>query len=518
MNDSGNNGIVYLIGAGPGDPGLITVKGKRLLDNCDVVIYDNLVPDELVVTLPFHVEMHYVGKKAGKPCCSQDYINNLMVTIARTGKRIARLKGSDPLIFGRGGEEAKFLKDNGIPYEIVPGVTAGVAVPAYSGIPPTDRNLASFVMFVTGHKAREKKLSTVPWDWVAKARGGTIVIYMGVGEIAGIVKQLIDGGMNPATPAAAIERGTFPSQKTLISTIENLPADVIAKGVRPPALFVIGDVVSLSSWLEWFKDKPLLGVRVMVLRAAAAAQELYENLRELGAEVQPYATIGFDDHDDPENWNEFKRLAQGNHWLIFTSETGVRHFMRQYLDRVGDIRSLGHFKIAAIGKGTAGNLAEFGLKPDFIPENATAVDFGREFTSNVDLNDATVVRIRGTLAGDTIEKSVAETGARVIPLTVYKTFYPKWPDGFTPRLFEYPPDAIVFTSGSTVKGLFNNLSEDEIRTLTEKAAVFSIGPATSKVLRKYKLDITVEAKPHNLNALTEQLIEYFQSQHNGGSS
>ncbi len=510
MTDKTKPGTVYLIGAGPGDPGLITVKGKRLLETCDVVIFDNLVPDELVAVLPPHIEKHYVGKKAGKACCSQEEINQLMLLHAERGKNVARLKGSDPLIFGRGGEEAKYLHEHDIPFEIIPGVTSGIAVPAYAGIPCTDRNLASFVLFVTGHKAREKEKGTVPWDWVARAKGGTIVIYMGVNEIGKIVAKLLDGGMEPKTPVAILERGTLPTQKTHIGTLSNLPGMVEKENVRPPALFVIGEVVSLQPWLAWFKDKPLLGRRLMVTRAVEQAQELYESLRRLGAEVQPYPTIGTREIQDLKAWEIFKNIRRNEKWLLFTSETGVTYFMKQFFEKIGDIRKLGEFKIGVIGEGSEKYLARYGLMADFVPAKATALDFGRELREYLDLTRASLVRIRGTLAGDDIERALNDAGAEVIPMTLYETYYPKWPEGFRERLFEYPPDGIIFSSGSTVKGLYENLNEEEIIKLTQNADIFSIGPATSKALQKNGMGVALEANPHNIPALIEQMITYYE--------
>lgn len=508
-------GKVYLIGAGPGDPGLITVKGKRYLEASDVVIHDNLVPDELVATLSPDVVKHYVGKRAGKPCISQKVINDLMVKHARQGQTVARLKGSDPFIFGRGGEEAKHLTEHGIPYEVIPGVTSGIAAPAYAGIPATDRNLASYVLLVTGHKAREKLKSTVPWDWLAKAKGGTIVIYMGVREIGNISKELIANGMDPKIPAAAIERGTFPTQKIAATTLEALPELVKIKGIVPPALFVIGHVVELKDYIKWFKDKPLLGTRIMVTRASEQAKELYEQLRDLGAEVQPYPTIGIRELNEPQGWNRFKQIDRTVKWLLFTSETGVLHFMKQFFEYVGDVRNLGDFRIAAIGKGTARYLKERGLTPDFIPEKATGADFAEEIAGKYDLTDAAVARIRGTMASDEMEQRLSETGAEVIPLTVYKTYHPKWPDGFIERLMEHLPDGIMFTSGSTVRGLYDNLPDEQVKTLTDHADVFSIGPATSKVIRRHGIEVTLEADPHNLNAMIEQVVTHFTNKKRG---
>jgi uroporphyrin-III C-methyltransferase len=243
--------MVYLVGAGPGDPDLITVKAKCLLEQCDVVVYDALIPYELVATLPAEVERRYVGKKAERHSLPQQEINDLLVRLASRGNRVVRLKGGDPFVFGRGGEEAKYLREHGIPYEIVPGITSGVAAPAFAGIPCTDREEASHVTFVTGHKAVEKLSSSVPWDWVAGARNGTLVIYMGVSEIPKIVDRLLAGGMPPDTPVAAVERGTFPTQRTAITTLSELPDKVVELGVKPPTIFVIGKIVNLQKKLEW---------------------------------------------------------------------------------------------------------------------------------------------------------------------------------------------------------------------------------------------------------------------------
>ncbi len=521
MNESKSKklekGFVYLVGAGPGDPGLITVKGKLALDNCDAVIYDNLVPSELIVALPAHIERHYVGKKSGRQCCSQNEINKLMIKLAEEHNSIVRLKGSDPLIFGRGGEEAKFLRQHDIDFEIIPGVTAGVAVPAYSGIPCTDRQLASFVMFVTGHKAREKKASTVPWEWIGKAKGGTIVIYMGVGEIENIVGTLIKSGMSPDTPAAIIERGTFPTQKYVASKLSELPSAVKEKGIKPPSLFIIGEVVTLQPWLEWFKGKPLMGTRVMVTRAAAPAQKIYEYLREQGAEVLPYPTIEVEEYLDPKGWNAYDKIKSKNRWLIFTSETGVRFFMKQFLEQSGDIRRLGDYKIAAIGTSTAADLQKFGLMADFIPKKATSIALGKEMKEKVDLKKAEIVRVRGVLAADSIEKALTKAGANVIPLTVYNTYYPEWSGGLKEKLFEYPPDVIIFSSGSTVNGLYENLEKEEVKSLISNAEIYSIGPATSKILKEAGIKVSEEADPHNMTALINQMVKNITENKDGRS-
>jgi len=371
INDRPTIGIVYLVGSGPGDPDLITVKGARLLESCDVVVYDALAPDELVISLPRTVEKRYVGKKAGQHSLPQDQINELLVALARDRKNVVRLKGGDPFVFGRGSEEAEYLKKHGVPFEIVPGITAGVAGPAYAGIPATDRRRASFVMFLTGHKASDKELSSVPWDWVGRAKNGTLVVYMGVSELGNIVTSLREAGMDDATPAAAIERGTYPTQRVIRATMATLQTEVERAGLKPPSLFVFGDTVKLGDVLSWMDRKPLFGLRVLVARPSDQAGWVYRDLRDLGAEVLPYPTIATEPVDDPLAWEGVTTITGDNRWLLFTSENGVRYFMNLWRDHEIDARGLADYKIAAVGFGTARALKAFNLTPDFMPTKAT---------------------------------------------------------------------------------------------------------------------------------------------------
>ncbi|UCD17332.1 MAG: uroporphyrinogen-III C-methyltransferase [Candidatus Zixiibacteriota bacterium] len=509
MSES-KTGTVYLVGAGPGDPGLITTKGKELLGSCQAVIYDNLVADELVISLPSEVERHYVGKRSGKPCASQEEINALMVRLARAGKQVVRLKGSDPLIFGRGGEEAKHLKTSGIKFEIVPGVTAGIAAPAYAGIPCTDRYKASFVVFVTGHRAREKSFSTVPWDWLAKAKGGTVVIYMGVGEIEKIIRRLIDNGMSPETPAAVVERGTYPSQRLVTSTLADLPDDVRAHNIRPPSIVIIGDVVDLHPMMEWLGDKPLFGKRIMVTRPGDQAQELYFLLRERGAEVQPYPTISTEEYIDSEAWKKIAKLREKRRWLLFTSENGVRYFLRQFFDLIGDARNLAAFNIAAMGYGSSQALSRHHLSADFVPGATTSVGLAEELSARSDIRASTVVRVCGNLESDYVAETLASAGASVIPLQVFTTIYPAWPQDFKDKLTSYPPDAIIFTSGRSVEGLFKNLTNDEAKRILANAKLVSIGPATTRYIETHGLKVALEAKTPAIPALVEELARFMQ--------
>jgi uroporphyrinogen III methyltransferase/synthase len=516
MNDAHNHnrrrksaGTVYLVGAGPGDPELITVKGKRLLTECDALVYDNLITDELVVLLPENVERYYVGKKAGCHAMPQDDINALLVSLAGQGKNVVRLKGGDPFVFGRGGEEAAYLRRHGIRFEIVPGVTSGIAAPAYCGIPATDRSRAAAVIFVTGHRARENGRSTVSWDWLGKATDATIVIYMGVSELPGIVERLVKSGMDPNRPGALIERGTFSSQKIITGKLTELPQKAIEANIKPPALIVIGDVVDLRQHLHWFEGRPLFGLRVMVTRAADQSQEMYNRLRTLGAEVLAYPTVATSEYFHHNDWRNFDRITNKKRWLVFTSDTGVRYFVKQFIAQHRDLRKLAGYRIAAIGKWTAATLRRHHLATDFIPKEATLPGLATGLVELPDIDGATVVRIRGGREPGSFENTLDAAGAEVAKLQVFRTCHPDWPEGVKRKLFDFPPDVIIFTSRQSVDGFCQNLSEKEQRTLTAKALVSAVGPATRISLEEKEFTVGLEASRRSSASLIDDLVEHF---------
>jgi uroporphyrinogen III methyltransferase/synthase len=515
MVDISTKGIVYLVGAGPGDPGLITIRGKELLDNCDIVVYDNLAPVELVVSLPDSIEKIYVGKSEGKHTLSQDEINILLVKYAKKGKTVVRLKGGDPFTFGRGGEEAKFLRNNNIEYEIVPGVTAGIAAPSYCGIPCTERNKASYVIYATGHKAKDKEVSSVPWEWLAKIKNGTLVIYMGVNEFENIATTLIEYGLSKDTPAAVIERGTYSSQRIVTSTIFHLSKKAKQENIKPPSLFIIGDVVNFNNDLAWYDNKPLSGKRIMVTRPADQAQKLYKSLRQFGGEVLPYPTIAISEHIDSAGWEAFNSIEynpeSNSNWLIFTSENGIKYFLKQLLIKYTDIRCLSNFKIAVVGSGTARILKSYHLKTDFMPSLATAKSLAEQLASNYNLKDSTIVRVKGNLVDETVENTFTKAGANVVSVNTYKTNYAKWATGLKKKLFDYPPDVILFTSGSAVKGLNAMLNSDKLFMLANNATIVSIGPSTSKIVKTLGIDVTIEAKDHSIDGVLNELLTYYET-------
>lgn len=512
-------GIVYLVGAGPGDPGLITVRGANLLNQCDAVVYDRLVPLELVVRLPVHIQRYYVGKSAGRHSLPQIKINDLLVDLALKGLRVVRLKGGDPFIFGRGGEEALHLKNHGIPYEVIPGITAGIAASAFSGIPLTHRGQSVYAVFLTAHEAKEKDELQIPWEWLAKSHHGTIVSYMGVKQLPEVVDRLISNGLNPHTPAALIARGSTGIQREIISTLSELPKQAQTEGIAPPALFVIGPTVPLAKNLGWFGRRILSGKRIMVTRPAHQAGDLYEQLRYYGAEVLPLPTISIAEFMEKKEWEQIISFFNQNpvtsneeseRWLVFTSENGVHYFYKQLISQSIDARALAKFHFAAIGGGTEAALKEYNLKADFIPSRATTSDLARELVASIGGNQVQVIRIRGNLGDDHVEKRLSETGCRVIPLKVYETKTAVWDEGMRVCLVENPPDVITFTSGSTVSGFCEILGSDEAIRIAKRAVTLSIGPMTTKTALDLGIKITVEAKVHTIPGLMEALLVHYQ--------
>lgn len=511
MKRNQEGGIVYLVGAGPGNPELITVRAQRLLDRCDAVVFDNLIPDELLVTLPRTVDRRYVGKQSGRHSLPQEEINDLLVRLASQGKRVVRLKGGDPLVFGRGSEEALYLKEHGIPYEFVPGITSGVAALAYAGIPCTDRTDASYVMFLTGHQAVEKATSGVPWEWVGGAKKGTLVIYMGVGEIANISAALIGAGMDPETPTAAVERGTVSTQRTFTATLARLADLVSDNAVRPPALFVIGDVVRYHEQLRWFHEKPLFGVRVMVTRPADQSVELYHDLREMGAEVLAYPTLATEENFRTDDWDAIRKIEAEKRFVVFTSDNGVRYFLDQWFATIGDIRGLSRYKVVALGDGTHRALTARNISPDFVPTLGTTRALADQMADKLDLHGAAVIRVRGNLFSERVEKTLAAAGADVISLPVYRTFPTKWLAAVRDKLFAQPPDAILFTSGAAVDGLAANLNAGEMAKLSDGALVASIGPSSSKLIAEKGLTVGLESKGRTVPSLVDELVAHHRN-------
>jgi len=411
-------GRVYIIGAGPGDPGLITLRGVQCIQEADVIIYDHLVSPEILRHAGEKTRLIYAGKQGGDHTLSQYEINNLLVAEAGQGAVVARLKGGDPFIFGRGGEEAEVLREAGIPFEVVPGISSAVAVPAYAGIPLTHRNHTVSVAFVTGHEDPMKGKSD--HDWPTLAGIGTLVFLMGVKNLPAIAENLIRYGKDAATPAALIRWGTTPDQETLTGTLGDIAQKAEERRFSPPSIFVVGGVVGLRETLNWFETKPLFGRGIVITRPEAQAEELSELLRARGARVIYFPVIRI---APPESWEELDGAIdrlESYRWIIFTSANGVAFFFRRLRERGRDIRDLKGIRIATIGPATASAVETLGIRVDLVPEEFISEGVVKAFAGE-DLRGRRVLLPRAEQARDVIPEGLAKMGADVDVATAYRT-------------------------------------------------------------------------------------------------
>ena len=506
-------GKVYLIGAGPGDPGLFTLKGKRCLEEADVVVYDYLANPRLLRYAKPDAEVIYVGKQAGKHTLPQEEIGRLLVERARQGKVIARLKGGDPFIFGRGGEEAEELAAAHIPFEVVPGVTAAVAAPAYAGIPLTHRDFTSTVAFVTGHEDPTKDETSIAWDKIATGIG-TLVFFMGVGQLAEIAGRLVQHGRSPATPAAVVRWGTRAEQEVVTGTLADLPEK--CRGMKPPALIVVGEVVALREKLRWFEALPLAGKRVLITRAREQASGFAQVLEAAGAEVVEFPTITF---APPESWAPLDaaigRLREYQ-WVILTSANGVRFFWERLQAAGRDARDLAGITVCAIGPATAAALQSRGVRADIVPAEfkaealVEAIDAG---TGAERLRGARMLLARAAEAREVIPEELARRGARVDVVPAYRTIKSASDtEGLRTMLREGQIHAVTFTSSSTVKH-FLDLVGDEAEALLTGAVVASIGPITAETAARHGIVSHIVPENYTIPALAEAIVKHFRAAH-----
>jgi uroporphyrinogen III methyltransferase/synthase len=479
------SGIAYLVGAGPGDPGLLTARALELIASADVILHDRLIPAAALDGARADAEVRYVGKEGRGPSVPQDETTALLVERAREGKRVVRLKGGDPYVFGRGGEEAEALVAAGIPYEVVPGITAGVAAPAYAGIPVTHRDRASAVAFVTGHEDPTKPGSALDWAALA-AFPGTLVFYMGVGNLPAISRALIDAGRPPDEPAAVVERGTLPGQRSVVSTLAELPARVEAEGIRPPSITLVGPVAGLRDELAWLERRPLHGRTVAVTRARAQASGLAARLRGLGAETVEAPAIRIEplEADLPD-------LAAYD-LICLTSPNGVARLF----ELVRDARALAGATVAAIGPGTARALRARGIEADVVPERFVAEGLV-EALRDVRVSRALVARAKE--ARDVLPDALRDRGAEVDVVALYETVAGAPSDA--ERDAALAADYVTFTSSSTVRYFLEAAGRPGPDT-----RIVSIGPVTSATLREHGLEPHVEAVRHDVDGLVEALL------------
>jgi uroporphyrinogen III methyltransferase / synthase len=485
---------VYLVGAGPGDPGLMTARALELVAAADVIVYDRLIPAGALSVARADAELIYAGKEGGGESMPQESITQLLVDRGLSGASVVRLKGGDPFVFGRGGEEALALREAGVPFSVVPGITAGVAGPAYAGIPVTHRGAASAVAFVTGHEDPSKDESAIDWRALA-AFPGTLVFYMGVRQLGAIAERLMAAGRDPGEPAAVVERGTLPDQRVVSGRLETIAATAVSEGVRAPALIVVGSVVALGEQLSWFSPEkwPLAGLAVAVTRARAQASALADRLRALGAEVVEAPAIRIVALDGPA-------LSLAGYDLIcLTSPNGVRLLFDRLFGAGLDARALAGVRVAAIGPGTAAALRSYGVVADVVPPERFVAEGLVEALADVPVTRALVAR--AAEARDVLVDALRERGAEVDVVALYETVAE--PLSETQVAAVVAADYVTFTSSSTVRFLVAALGGDGSAL---SGRLVSIGPVTSATLRAHGLEPHVEADRHDIGGLIEALV------------
>jgi uroporphyrinogen III methyltransferase/synthase len=505
-----DTGIVYLVGAGPGDPGLLTLRGGELLVTCDAIVYDALANPSLLalasaVERDEPVELHDVGKRGGAADSSrQADINALLVRLAGEGKRVVRLKGGDPFVFGRGGEEAQALAAADIPFEVVPGVTAGIAAAAYAGIPVTHRGIATSVTLVTGHEDPARDATGTDWGALARA-GGTIVLYMGVQTLPRIVDALVAGGLSGDTPAAMVQWGTHPHQRTTLATLATLSDTVARERLSAPVITIIGGVVALRDEIAWFDKRPLFGKRIVVTRARSQAASLSERLAGAGAAVIEMPATRIEPLDPAPLRAALGRLREYT-WAAFTSQNAVRFFWDELRAAGLDSRALAAAKLAAVGPATADALLSRGLAVDLAPDRFVAEALLDALRGRRDVKGARVLYVTAEGARDTLQIGVQELGAVVDRVNLYRSA----PDGngaeqLANQMRNDGADLVTFTSASSVSNFVDAVGAEVAR----KAPAASIGPVTTQAARAAGLDVVVEATESTIPGLVNAIVDHF---------
>jgi len=502
---TGKRGIVYIIGSGPGDPGLITVKAVECIGRSDVIVYDYLMGREILRHAREDARLIYVGKKGGDHTMSQERINQILVDEARAGNRVARIKGGDPFVFGRGGEEAQVLHRNGVPFEIIPGVTSAIAVPAYAGIPLTHRTITSTAAFVTGHEDPTKEGSDIDWEAIASI--GTIVFLMGVKNLPTIVTKLMEKGRDPGTRVALIRWGTTPGQETLTGTLETIVALVEERRFRPPAIFVVGDVAGLREELNWFEKKPLFGKTVVITRPEAQSAGFADLLSEAGARVVSFPTIKI---VPPEDYSPLDRAIENIEaydWIILTSVNGVRSFFDRLFHLGRDARSLAGVRLCAIGPATAQAVERHGIRVDLVPASYISESVVAAFETAGGAGRK-VLLPRAEIARDIIPESLTTMGAHCDVITAYQTVS----SGMTRKDFDRLTEAgaidiVTFTSPSTVDNFIDMVGKANI---PEDTLIACIGPVTKEAAEAAGFTVQIMAQSYTVEGMMDAMIDYVQ--------
>jgi len=479
-----------------------------VLRRAQVVVYDQLASPELLQEAPAEAEIIYAGKQAGAHTLPQEGINEILVARARAGLTVVRLKGGDPFVFGRGGEEAEELAKAGVPFEIVPGVTAALAVPAYAGIPVTHRRYTTLVTLITGHEDPNKEASTIPWEALGQ-NPGTLVFLMGVKNLPEICRQLVARGRDPGTPAALIEKGATLAQRTVTGTLTDLAQKAREAAIQPPAILVVGEVVELRQRLQWWETRPLWGKTVVVTRSRQQASKLVALLAAAGARCLEVPTLEIGPPDDFAPLDEALTRLDQFHWLVFTSANGVAAFMARLFGQGKDVRVLGQAKIAAIGPATAQALAEFGLKADVVP-SAFKAEVLLQALSPLVVPGSRILLARAQIAREVLPQGLVRLGAKVDVAPVYKSRLPhEIPPEAEAALKEGQVDILTFTSSATVHNFARLLGKERFQVLAATATLAAIGPITAATLGEYGLSPQIEPADYTIPALAQAIIDHY---------
>lgn len=508
-------GKVYLVGAGPGDIGLLTVKGLRCLQKADVVIYDFHLNAQILNYINHDAEFIYAGKRGGHHEMTQEEINEAMVKKALEGKIVCRLKGGDPFVFGRGGEEAEFLARNGIKFEVVPGVSSAIAAPAYAGIPLTHRLYSSTFAVIPGYEDATKEKSSIDWSKLATGVG-TLVILMAIRNIENLVNKLIENGRSPDTPVAVIRWGTRPDQRTIVSTLKDLVSDIRENEIRPPSVIVVGDVVRLRDSLKWYEDLPLFGHRILVTREHSGG---FERLEELGAEIIELPTI---DIQPPTSYDELDQAIgriDSYNWIVFTSANGIKYFLKRFFELDRDIRDLRGLKVCAIGSKTAEEIKRYGIKVDLIPEEFRAEGLIEAFLKEAEgmkgseakgqigpLEGLRILLPRAEVAREVFPEKVKSLGGHIDTPVAYRAVRP---DLHGKRLKRFLKEGRItiatFTSAATFKNFLEMMGEEAI-DLLRGVKIAAIGPVTAEAIEKRGLKVDIMPERATIEAMVAEII------------
>ncbi|MEW5954691.1 MAG: uroporphyrinogen-III C-methyltransferase [Bacillota bacterium] len=500
-------GTVYLVGAGPGDPGLITLKGLECIKRADVLVYDRLASPRLISLAKPGAELIYAGKQPDRHTLTQEEINCLLVKLSMEGKTVTRLKGGDPYVFGRGGEEAACLADNDVPFEVVPGITSAIAVPAYAGIPVTHRSCNTALTIIAGNEDPSKENSSINWDKIATG-AGTLVFLMGMANLPRITGQLISHGRPSQTPVALISWGTRPEQKTLTGTLADIAARAGEVAFANPAVIVVGEVVNMREKLMWFEKKPLFGRRILVTRSREQASELSAAIEDLGGEAVEFPSIAIQEPEDYSPLDRAIEVLSTFQWLIFTSVNGVEHFFRRLRLLGKDIRDLAGISICAIGPRTRDALEKYALQVDYVPGEYRAEEIISGLKDKVRPGQR-ILLPRADIARRMLPESLAAMGVEVAEVTAYRTIMGKGNSALIREMLQSGQlHVVTFTSSSTVKNFVHLLGLENPREALKGVTVACIGPITAATANQMGLDVDVTASEYTIPGLVRALAEH----------